>query len=571
MRPFSRPDLVLLHPPSVYDFRQVLTVPSPIADLIPSGPHFEMYPVGFSFLGEYLERNGVNVRVVNLAGRMLADPGFDAGAFLAKLRPLAFGVSFHWLPHAHGAIEVARLCKRLHPDVPVIMGGYSSTLFSHELMEYPEVDFILGGDSTEEPLLRLMECIAAGEEPHAIPNLTYRSRDGRVIENPISYVPADLDHLGENYRYMLRSAVKYGDIRGLRAFKDWWSYPLTAVMTCRGCSRDCTFCGGSAWSMRRCFARERPAFRAPGEVARDVETISRFTGAPIFVVGDLRQNGDEYAREVLDRLVRVSPRNHVVLELFEPAPLWFFRSAAGLPNFDLEISPESHDEEIRRAVGKRYTNEELELSIESALESGCAKVDVFFMIGLPRQTPASVMETVAWCARLLEDFGPGVNPLIGPLAPFLDPGSIAHENPTRNGYRLLFRSLDDYRNALLEPHWRDMLSYETEWMSRQEIVDATYAAALELNRVKRERGRTPPVLAGMIDRYIRDGMELLSRLDRAQAEGDAVVRERHLAGIAGEARSLHARSAHVKEELKWPIEGKRFRYGNILRLIVGGR
>ena len=165
LRPFSKPDLVLLHPPSVYDFREVLTVPSPIADLIPSGPSFEMYPVGFSFLGEYLERNGFNVRIVNLAGRMLEDPRFDVRAFLSRLHPMAFGVSLHWLPHAHGAVEVARLCKELHPDVPVIMGGYSASLFRDDLIEYPEVDYILSGDSTEEPLLMLMRCIADQASP----------------------------------------------------------------------------------------------------------------------------------------------------------------------------------------------------------------------------------------------------------------------------------------------------------------------------------------------------------------------------------------------------------------------
>ncbi|MBU4195023.1 MAG: TIGR04190 family B12-binding domain/radical SAM domain protein, partial [Actinomycetia bacterium] len=66
---FAKPDFMLLHPPSVYDFREELIIPSPIADLIPSSPLFEMYPIGFSFLGEYLERNGINTRVVNLAAR----------------------------------------------------------------------------------------------------------------------------------------------------------------------------------------------------------------------------------------------------------------------------------------------------------------------------------------------------------------------------------------------------------------------------------------------------------------------------------------------------------------------
>ena len=43
----SQIDLLLLHPPSVYDFRQRAILYGPISDLIPSSPVFEMYPFGF--------------------------------------------------------------------------------------------------------------------------------------------------------------------------------------------------------------------------------------------------------------------------------------------------------------------------------------------------------------------------------------------------------------------------------------------------------------------------------------------------------------------------------------------
>ena len=39
-------DLVLLHAPSVYDFRQKTILYGPVSDLIPPSPVFEMYPIG---------------------------------------------------------------------------------------------------------------------------------------------------------------------------------------------------------------------------------------------------------------------------------------------------------------------------------------------------------------------------------------------------------------------------------------------------------------------------------------------------------------------------------------------
>ncbi len=569
----KRTDLLLLHPPSVYDFREKLIIPSPIADLVPSGPFFEMYPIGFSFLGEYLERHGFRVRVVNLATRMLEQPRFDVERFISRQSPGAFGISLHWLPHCHGAIELARICKRAHPEVPVIMGGYSATYFSSELLGYPEVDFVVRGDSTEVPLLHLMQALAEGVEPSGVPNLAYRRPGSReVVETPMEYVPGDLNHLGGNYVYMVRAAARHMDIRGVRAFKGWWSYPMTAVLTCKGCTNNCTFCGGSSWSMARCFGRRGLALRSPEAVARDVETVCSITGAPVFLVGDLRQPGDDYAYRVLDLLSGVSPANHVVLELFEPAPLEFFSRVGGsLPNWDLEISPESHDEEVRRSAGKDYSNQELEETISLALENGCGKLDIFFMIGLEGQTRASVMETVGYCDRLLERFGTRVNPLIGPLAPFLDPGSLNQANASERGYRLLLRTLEDHRAALLEPHWRDMLGYDTRWMSRQDIVDVTYEALLELNRIKASRGRVTKAYADAMEGYLMENVALLERLDRASAETDPEKKRLELEMLKHDADALRSRSGLVKEELEWPVEGPRFHYGTIARIALRNR
>ncbi len=162
----SNPDLILLHAPSVYDFRRESILYGPVSDLVPSTPVFEMYPIGFTTMAEYLERFGLRTRIINLAGRMLEDAHFDVEDTLRKLDAAAFGIDLHWLPHAHGSIEVARIVKRLHPDRPVIFGGFSSTYFHRELIQYPAVDFVVRGDSTEAPMLALVEYIRSGGSAH---------------------------------------------------------------------------------------------------------------------------------------------------------------------------------------------------------------------------------------------------------------------------------------------------------------------------------------------------------------------------------------------------------------------
>ena len=517
-------DLVLLHAPSVYDFRQKTILYGPVSDLIPPSPVFEMYPIGFTSIAEYLERAGYRVRIVNLAVRMMQDKNFDVGAFLKRLKSPVFGIDLHWLLHCHGAIEVARLVKQCHPEAKVIFGGLSSSYFYQELMEYPEIDFVMRGDSTEEPLRQFMDCIKRGIEPEAVPNLVWRDSQGGIRENLFSHVPADLNGVMVNhYANTVRSVIRYRDLASYVPFSGWTSYPITAVFTCHGCTEHCVICGGSAAAFRQFYNRDRAVFRSPESVAEDVRQIERFSSGPIFILGDLRQPGDNYADEVLRLLQKKRVRNQFILELFSPASTELVQQMGiSCPRFCLEISPESHDPEIRRASGRNYSTEDLEQTLSDALDAGCRRLDIFFMIGLPKQTTQSVMETVDYCNHLLQKFkgDKRLALFIAPLSPFLDPGSLGFEQPERHGYRVLFRTLKEHRQALLSPSWKYSLNYETEWMTRHQIADAAYEAILRLNRLKAKYGNIPRKLADVGEQRLQAAREMMYRIDDLMAGGN---------------------------------------------------
>ena len=75
------------------------------------------------------------------------------------------------------------------------------------------------------------------------------------------------------------------------------------------------------------------------------------------------------------------------------------------------------------------------------------------------------------------------------MGPFIDPGSRGFEEPDRFGYRLFARTLEEHRRLLVQPTWEHILNYETKWMTRRELVDATYDAAERLNELKVQHGR----------------------------------------------------------------------------------
>lgn len=517
-------DLVLLHAPSVYDFREKTILYGPVSDLVPPSPVFEMYPIGFTSIAEYLERAGYRVRIVNLAVRMIKNRNFNAEAMIKSLKSPVFGIDLHWMVHCHGSIEIARLVKKYHPDSKLVFGGLSSSYFFKELLRYPEIDYVLRGDTTEEPFRQLMDCIMNKKEPGAVPNLAWKDSRGEIRENPFSHVPSNIDDvMVSHYDRVMRSVIRYRDLASYIPFSNWTRYPIMAVFTRRGCNDNCVICGGSASAFGNFYNRKEPAFRSPESVIRDIRQIKRLSSGPIFVLGDLYRNGDSYGYDILQFIRKEKVKNQFIFELFSPAPQDFINQMGiSCPSFCLEISPESHDPEIRRSSGRHYSSADLEQTIGDALDAGCGRVDIFYLIGLPKQTVPSVMDNIDYCRHLLEKFK-GDRRLalfIAPLSPFLDPGSLGFEQPERHGYRVLFRTLEEHRQALVSPSWKYSLNYETEWMTRQQIAETAYEAILRLNRLKLEYGTISREMARLGEQRLQAARDMMHRIDDVLASGN---------------------------------------------------
>jgi B12-binding domain/radical SAM domain protein len=482
-------DLVLVHPPSVFDFRRRRAATGPISDVVPSTPVFEMYPLGFLSIANHLAHRGMRVRIANLALRMLVSKRFDPRTYLKKLRARAFGIDLHWAVHAHGALEVARLLKELHPHTPIIFGGLSSSYFYDELIRFPFVDYVLRGDSVEEPLARLMEAIRERRDPDDVPNLVWKRSD-EIESNDITWVPEDLDYQPMDYGEVIRCALRHMDPVGHLPYLAWPREGSTALLPFRGCPRDCTICGGGRTAYKRFLGRTRVGMRSPEKLAADVGRIASLLRGPIVILGDLRMGGADYAERFFDAAAHYRVSNSVMLELHTPSDREFLeRGRRAFRHFNVQLSPESRCEDIRTAFGRSYANDSLDTFLGHASEI-CDRVDVFFMVGLPRQTPQAVDDTTSYCEELLkaQSRGGNVHPHMAPLAPFLDPGSRAFEDPERYGYTVRYRTLKDLASALCAENWADTLNYETKWMSRSEIAASVYRSALRLSRQKHTLG-----------------------------------------------------------------------------------
>lgn len=548
-------DVVFLHAPSVYDFRKKPIFYGPVSDVIPSSPVFEMYPVGFMTISAHLEAAGFRTRIVNIAVQMLASDRFDAERRIRTLKADVYAIDLHWMPHAHGALELAKIVKKYHPDAKVEIGGLTASYFHEELINRPEVDLVMRGDTTEVPTVMLMQALSKGGDLSEVPNLVWKDAGGRIHDNGLTYSLESLDDIIFDYGTMIKSTLRNMDIKGALPWYGWDKLPLTSVFTVRGCSINCAECGGSNYANKKVVCRKAPAYRSPEKLAEDMDMVQSYLDTPIFIVGDLRQHSMEYA----DRFLKASRErgidNHVVIELFNGAGRDYFdkidRTFGG--GWSIEFSPDSYDEEVRFALGKGYTNDAIEKTVEAAFASDCFRFDMFFMNGLPFQTRESALSSVKASGKLWDIAGKDSKLFIynAPFAPFVDPGSRAFEEPEKWGYRFFARTLEEHRARLDSPSWKHVLSYETNLMSRDVIAQTSYDAAEVLAREEFGAGRiSEEDLRGRLERT-RIARSLMDRVDEILKIEDTVEREAKLWEIKDEGRALMDSTVCNKNDLSW--------------------
>ena len=484
-------DLALIHAPSVYDFRKHAYVHyGPISDVVPSKPIFDMYPAGFFSLVSYLEERGIKTGIYNIAAKMVNDPNVDVARLIRQIDAKVYGIDLHWLVHSHGALEVAKLVKEI-TGKPVILGGLSSTYYWREILEnYPFVDAIVLGDTTEPIFYQLLQKLEKGllEELKEIPNIAYRTKDGKIKFTGLKYVPAELDELRPKYDIVVKVMVRSGVTLSL-PWSTFLKHPVTAVITYKGCTHNCLACGGSHFTYSVIFQRKTPGIKKPETLFEEYKEITERLKAPIFFVNDLQVLGKTYIEKLTKLLSSEKQDLEVFFEFFVPPPrevLELMRKAS--ERVYLQISPESQDEEIRRHYGRPYTNQTLKTFLRNAKQLGFERIDLYFMIGLPGQTVENVRPIGSFFEELWQEAPKTVDAFVAPLAPFVDPGSIAFHKSAKYGYKLYAYTLTDHRKLLLAKNWHEMLNYETQWLTRREIAEATYNAVESLAKSKHKVG-----------------------------------------------------------------------------------
>jgi B12-binding domain/radical SAM domain protein len=467
-------DVILLHPPAIFDFRKKALFPGPMGTGVDQ-VQYSKVPIGLLSLAEYLSRHGYRVKVDNLCDRMVSDPQFNAEKHILGLSARVLGIDLHFQQHSPGAIEVARLYKQSHTDSLVVLGGLTATRFHQEIIaDYPFIDAVIRAEA-EKAFLQFMQALDKHHNITETPNITFR-RHGGVCVTPLLPASVDLDEF-EYTRFDLMEPLTSVFIPDM--------LPRWSLEVCRGCAYNCAICGGSAYTYKKYLGMSRPAFRSPAKIHEDILKLNSQGVRIIGLYQDPRVAGNKYTGELLAVLKKSDLKiDRLSLDLLVPADEEFIKSIAALGlQVTVHICPDTGSDSVRRRLGRHYSTAQLLRTI-NLCHQYLIPVTTFFSAGLAGETKAELMETWELWDKLssLESISlargqalglsggvPLGGPIMGPV--LLDPGSQAFDSPAGFGYKLLYPTLKKYVSGLSGPSWFQWLNYETDVADKQTIAE----------------------------------------------------------------------------------------------------
>ncbi len=528
--PALKADLLLVHAPAIFDFRNRRDLYFPFLGTsgdVPITPLYEYFPVGFRSLQRYLGDRDHDVKILNLSTLLLCYPELAIETVVRALDVPIVGIDLHWMVHVQGSLAVAEVIKRERPDLRVMFGGISSTYYADELIRYPFIDMVMRGYDTHVPVDMLLR--ARGDESalRGVPNLLWKDRGQQVVDNGYVHKP-DTMACGIDWRTAPRAAPSKGSF----AIREYLSVQNA------GCAYNCGWCGGSREAFRRINHRKNTMIRKPQEQVRyEFESLRSMAGTDtyhFYSVG--AYNETNQGLENLISGVHDAGLKSVSYEQFHLTSRdTLRRMAEANKNTVITLSPESHDLRISKLAGRgTYTNEELEAWLGDALDAGISQIDIWYFIGMPEQDPASVAGTVEYCERLLHKFkGARVNPMVCPMIPFLDPASTFFEQP-EHGYRVFFRTVEEHRRGMMNASLLNRMNYETRWLSRRELVDLGFRAVRDVMQIKAQTGMLPHPVVDHHNALVDDALAFLPAVHEADCLTDREARRRALEALGSE-------------------------------------
>ncbi len=283
--------------------------------------------------------------------------------------------------------ELARICKRVHPRVPMAVGGPHTWLYPEETLEIEAVDYVLLGEG-EQNFPLFLDALEDNTDLSDIKGLVYKE-DEKIVRTPLPGLIDNLDALPLPPRELL-PYKKYYSVLARRT-------PITTMMSSRGCPYRCLFCNrphlGKKWR-----------YRSPESIVAELEACVKLGIHEIFFYDDtfnisgervldlcdlIRQRNLDISWDVRARIDRMTP------ELIHAMA----RAGCARIHYGVEAGTPEMVEVLRKDVDLDEAKD-----IFAATRRAGITTLAYFMIGNPGETMEHIERTIEYALELKSDF-----------------------------------------------------------------------------------------------------------------------------------------------------------------------
>ncbi|MGB5848809.1 MAG: radical SAM protein [Ignavibacteriaceae bacterium] len=332
---------------------------------------------------------------------------------------ICFGVTIITGAPIKDGLYISKKVKELAPDVPVIWGGWHTSLFPEQPIEdHIFIDITVQGQG-EETFRELVEHLDKGIPLDDVKGITYRNNED-VVKNPPRPMAA-MDSF-DRVNYDLINVEKYFEKKGKRQFD---------FISSTGCYFRCAFCADP-------FVYERKFTAIPSaKMGDDLEYYYRkyrfsdlnFQDETFFTYAE---RIEEFAKELISRKINISWAATMRADQGERLTdnIWKLCKQSGLRR--LLIGVESGSQDMMDWMKK-----DIKLTQVFFCAEKCKELDVSvifpFIVGFPEETDDSVADTVK-IIKQLNSQSPNFNTPVFYFKPY--PGSTITKEVVNNGYLL---------------------------------------------------------------------------------------------------------------------------------------
>ncbi len=347
-----------------------------------SQPLYRGLPLSVLTLAAQLDDNKYQITVID--GRIESNPCNDGLINLIDDECVCIGISAITSYQIMDGIKFARYVKLINPNIPIIWGGWHSSLMPRQTIVNDLVDMIITGQG-ECTFPLLVDKLANKNDLDDVPNLLYKDQNNNIIVTKEHFLKEikTVRSIEHSYKYInMDNYIQ----------KLWGNKRVIGYESSRGCPCSCKFCSiGSIYSRRWNSLTAEQTFNGVKYLYENhnIDAV-HFYDNNFFV--DEKRVGD-FSKLMIKEDIPVRWDGTAVVEQFVNFSDSYLDGLVKSKFYRVIVGIESGDEDVLVKINKRHTNDQVLKLVEKCKQHNIM-ASLSFMVGFPWNPEKDFEETI---------------------------------------------------------------------------------------------------------------------------------------------------------------------------------